>query len=220
MACRGQRHTVRWQRGKVVLADHDLPAERALVGLGGEPVPCLAVLDAWRHATLATFEVPAGTRALMQRHGRVPSWVVELDPGLADARLLSLAVGYERAWRRRQPFVSGRDLVENMLRDRAAPALNRWIERSGSVGRVPVQLSCNMLPPSRGEPSVDAWLQGGALVVAVWLRPDWLRRVWLPGLASHDGLFVLDLAHDHRTVAEWADDRSVVMRFEAVPLAR
>lgn len=215
--CLGAQHTVRWQRGKVVLVDHDLSAERALVGMGGEPVPCLAVLEAWQNATLATFEVPPGTRNLMRRHGRVPTWVVDLEAGLVESRLLSLVVGYERAWRRRQPFVSGRNLVEELLRERAAPFLNRFVEGSGSVGSVPVQLSCNMLPPSRGEPSVDAWLQSGSLVVAVWLRPDWLRKVWLPRLALDDERFVVDLDADYRTLAMWVDDRTVVTTSEAVP---
>jgi hypothetical protein len=48
LRCRGARHRVTWRRGRVVLEDHDLPAEVALAGLGGECCPCLEVLEACR----------------------------------------------------------------------------------------------------------------------------------------------------------------------------
>jgi len=46
--CGGQRHRIVWRRGKLVLEDHDLLAERSLVALGSEPPLCVEVLDAWR----------------------------------------------------------------------------------------------------------------------------------------------------------------------------
>ncbi len=46
--CGGQRHRIVWRRGKLVLEDHDLLAERTLIALGSEPPLCLEVLDAWR----------------------------------------------------------------------------------------------------------------------------------------------------------------------------
>lgn len=208
--CTGALHIVRWQRGKIVLDDHDVRAEASFIALGGGTVPCMRVLQAWRHATLASFEIPEATRALMQRHGRTPDWVVDLDRDLVPSRVLSLVVGYERAWRRRTPFVSGRDLVERTLRDTAAPGLNEWMMQAGVVGHVPVELSCNLLPPSHGVPSVDAWLQRGSLVVAAWLRPDWIRRVHLVGRAVVDGYFIVDIDGPRTTVAEWIDDRTVV----------
>lgn len=48
MDCGGQRHRVLWRRGKLVLEDHDLLAERTLVALGAEPPLCVELLDAWR----------------------------------------------------------------------------------------------------------------------------------------------------------------------------
>jgi hypothetical protein len=48
MDCGGQRHRVVWRRGKLVLADHDLLAERTLMALGSEPPLCVELLDAWR----------------------------------------------------------------------------------------------------------------------------------------------------------------------------
>ena len=45
--CGGRRHRIVWCRGKLVLADHDLIAERALAALGCEVPLCVEVLDAW-----------------------------------------------------------------------------------------------------------------------------------------------------------------------------
>ena len=46
--CGGQPHCIAWRRGKLVLADHDLLAERSLIAFGSEPPLCVEVLDAWR----------------------------------------------------------------------------------------------------------------------------------------------------------------------------
>ena len=46
--CGGAKHRVTWRRGKLVLEDHDLTAERALVALGGKPCTCVEVLEVWR----------------------------------------------------------------------------------------------------------------------------------------------------------------------------
>lgn len=48
IACEGREHRITWRRGKLVLEDHDLLAERSLVALGGTPPACLQVLDAWQ----------------------------------------------------------------------------------------------------------------------------------------------------------------------------
>ena len=41
-------HRVTWRRGKLVLEDHDLGAERVMVALGADACLCLDVLEAWR----------------------------------------------------------------------------------------------------------------------------------------------------------------------------
>lgn len=64
--CGGQRHSVVWRRGKLVLEDHDLLAERSLVALGAQPPPCVELLDAWRG-----LRGPRLLRALLDR-GTVP----------------------------------------------------------------------------------------------------------------------------------------------------
>jgi hypothetical protein len=80
VVCGGARHTVRWRKGRVVLEDHDVAAERALVALGGEPCICLELLAAWRQGvalpgTLRWLRAPAvppsseGLTFLAQLHG-------------------------------------------------------------------------------------------------------------------------------------------------------
>lgn len=46
--CGEEAHRITWRRGKLVLEDHDLLAERSLVALGSAPPLCLEILDAWR----------------------------------------------------------------------------------------------------------------------------------------------------------------------------
>ena len=46
--CGGQQHRITWRRGKLVLEDHDLLAERSLTALGSEPPLCVQVLQAWQ----------------------------------------------------------------------------------------------------------------------------------------------------------------------------
>ena len=45
--CGGEVHRVTWRRGRLVLEDHNLTAERSLAAFGGVPCPCMAVFDWW-----------------------------------------------------------------------------------------------------------------------------------------------------------------------------
>jgi hypothetical protein len=49
--CGSALHTVAFEDGRLVARDHrDLDRERALLALGGAPVPCVGLVDAWeRH---------------------------------------------------------------------------------------------------------------------------------------------------------------------------
>jgi hypothetical protein len=78
--CGGSTHRVRWHRGHLQLLDHPEPqAEAVLVALGGDPPPCLRVLDLWRSA------VADG--------GFLPEWAgrEEPDPGRRGRMLAALA---------------------------------------------------------------------------------------------------------------------------------
>ena len=47
VVCGGQAHRLSWRRGKLVLEDHDLSGELALVALGGGSCACLDFLRVW-----------------------------------------------------------------------------------------------------------------------------------------------------------------------------
>ncbi|MCA1839589.1 MAG: DUF2087 domain-containing protein [Actinomycetota bacterium] len=46
--CDGSEHRLSSDGGSVIVHDHDVDSEKALVGLGGRPIPCLLVAEAWR----------------------------------------------------------------------------------------------------------------------------------------------------------------------------
>lgn len=52
IACRGQRHRIRWEAGDLVAGDHDdAEAEETLHALGGEPPECLRLRARWETRT-------------------------------------------------------------------------------------------------------------------------------------------------------------------------
>jgi hypothetical protein len=80
--CGNARHRITWRRARLVLEDHDVLAERALVALGGEPPLCLQTLDAWRRPALAA--------GMLQR--------LLLDDNMLDeAELMARRLRYETA---------------------------------------------------------------------------------------------------------------------------
>jgi hypothetical protein len=48
VACGEDVHRITWRRGKLILEDHDLLAERSLTALGSSPPVCVEILEAWR----------------------------------------------------------------------------------------------------------------------------------------------------------------------------
>jgi hypothetical protein len=103
------RHRVSWFRGRLVLHDHDLEAERVLRALGGEPCPCLLLLDACREPSVqlvpdrwrgsrgpASPLEPAAVRASMSRFvHRMPS--SGMPPERQQAVLSSMRRTYLRS---------------------------------------------------------------------------------------------------------------------------
>lgn len=48
VACDGERHRIRWRRGRLILEDHDALAEQSLTALGARPPLCVELLETWR----------------------------------------------------------------------------------------------------------------------------------------------------------------------------
>jgi len=91
--CGGEQHRVTWRRGKVVLEDHDLDAERGMMAFGGEMCPCMRVLEVW----VEQFRMPPDL------FGQMHTWLGDqaflLPTELALPRRMGFVQSWERAWR-------------------------------------------------------------------------------------------------------------------------
>ena len=106
--CDGRPHRITWRRGKLVLEDHDLLAERSLIALGSEPPLCLQLLEAWRRM-------------------RGPELLYEFllrDSTLPPAELAFRKVRHDEAITRsiHPPFVRGQTAQRQRAFERAAAA--------------------------------------------------------------------------------------------------
>jgi len=190
LACGGDRHTVTWRRGKLVLEDHDLGAERAMLALGGEMPACLATLQLWRnlHTWAMAGELFGQLRARLGDDAL-------FGPGeLAEAHQLGLALTWERAWRRAGHFTDHGRLLAEQLRPRALPPLREhlryWLRRHGSR-----RLSSVEVEPARDGPAgmLTGEMDSVGVRAVATLSARWLVRVWGRGLAVVDGAFVVDV---------------------------
>lgn len=117
--CSGTNHRITWRRGKLVLHNHDVEAEEALEALGGEPVYCLSLIDAWR-------EEPQNADSLEILLSEDLDWALQLQPKIAQFRTVlhtltkgvttrgrrgtSISTMYERELRRHILFASPYEL--------------------------------------------------------------------------------------------------------------
>jgi hypothetical protein len=76
LPCAGETHRLRWSQGALSATDHEDPdGERALTALGGEPLPCIEMLDAWRahqHDPAVLVLAPRGPGDLIPPPARDP----------------------------------------------------------------------------------------------------------------------------------------------------
>lgn len=186
--CGGAQHRVTWRRGRLVLEDHDLAAEMALLTLGGSPCACLRVLKMWRDQ----WKLPP------ELFRQMSSWLGDSQflapPELSRPRALAMALNWQRAWQ--ASSFTGRHglLVQDELRGKALVPLSdwasRWTERLAlaSAPRVEVQLA-----PVGRPPSLSGAVRGSALTVTAALDLDWLLTVWSREAALVDDAFVLQV---------------------------
>ena len=191
--CSGDEHRVTWRRGKVVLEDHDLSAERTMLAFGGEVPACLRVLQLWRnmHSWAMSAEL---FRQMQARVGDDPL----LAPGpLGAVRELGLLLTWERAWRRSSYYSDHGRLLLEQLRARALDPLRQhlrfWMRRRGCrrISSVDVQLQ------RRGqEASLSGEMDSVGVRAAATLGTAWVLGVWARHLAVVDGAFVVEVADD------------------------
>lgn len=182
-----------WRRGKVVLEDHDLSAERTMLAFGGELPACLRVLQLWRnlHSWAMSAEL---FRQVQARVGDDPL----LAPGpLGAVRELGLLLTWERAWRRSAYFSDHGRLLAEQVRARALDPLRGhlrfWMRHLGCrrISAVDVELQ------RRGqEASLSGEMDSVGVRATATLGTPWVLGVWARGLAVVDGAFVVDVSDE------------------------
>lgn len=174
--CGGVQHTVRWRRGRLRLLDHDVAAERAVVALGGDPCPCVEVLDVWRRAC-ETASGRAHRRALPE----------DLRPAAALCRM----VAAERRWAHPALRVERRAFADDLVRN-LREALVKSLQPSQPTTGYPRRVELDIRAVAAGSPiqlEADVWPSRVRLRIELAL--SWLVQVDGLGLANVDDLVVL-----------------------------
>ncbi len=207
--CGGEAHRVTWRRGKVVLEDHDLNAEKGMVAFGGELCPCMRVLEIW----VEQFRMPP--HLFDQMHTWLGDQAFLLPDEFAYPRRSAMVLNWERAWRFESwlPTRQAKMLFEE-LKEKALPALrqhlNAWKPRTGARIIAGCQVA---LAPSNQPPALDGTTDRVSMRATAWLHGRWVVDVWPQGIAVVDDAFVLDL-----TRARTRNDLEVVaVRWEPNP---
>jgi hypothetical protein len=187
--CGGARHVVTWRRGKLVLEDHDLTAEEAVVALGGPRPACLEVLRAWRNRAVWAVATQPDPPGFVRRRPRIA-----VPPELAARREL----GVVRAWERSAARRPGSDDAEHLYRYLRKRALSSVLGAAnaaqarfggGRVSFVEVRLA-----ERDGDVDVIGRVDARQTALVVSLTPRWLREVWARGIGLVDGRFVVSVA--------------------------
>jgi len=193
VACSGERHRVSWRRGKVVLEDHDLSAERTMLAFGGKACACLQVLQLWRN--LHSWSMSA--ELYRQMTSRLGADSILAPGDLAGVHELGLLLTWERAWKRSALFSGHERLLLEQVRQRALEPLRQhvtlWKERLGSrrISLLDVQVQ----RPGRPGRLVGSSDRVGTKATAT-LGVAWVLRVWGRGLAVVGDAFVLDVVEE------------------------
>jgi hypothetical protein len=221
--CEGEEHRVSWQRGKFVLHDHDLSAERAMLVLGGEPCACLRALRLWRDQ----FGMPP------ELFNRMQTWM-GADAVLAPKemelpRSLGMTWSWARAWRRTSYLDKQGRLLQELAKERALPPFRQHLtgekQRFGSRVISGAQVR---IVPDHEEATVSGQMDRVGVRARASLHAWWLVEVWPLGIALVDGAFVVELVERHWTrpvvrAVRWEDagaGRQVpVVRLASVHLA-
>ena len=187
--CGGETHRITWRRGKIVLEDHDLTAEKAMMAFGGEMCPCMRVLEVW----IEQFRMPPDLFDAM------PTWLGEhaflLPTELAVPRRMGFVHTWERAWRFESylPTKQAKLLTEE-LKDKALPALrqhlNAWKAKTGARIVAGAQV---VLIPSNEPPAVEGTTDRVTMRATAKLHGTWVADVWPHRIAVVDDAFVVEL---------------------------
>ena len=204
MPCEGEQHRVSWQRGKFVLHDHDLAAERAMLVLGGEPAPCLRALRMWRDQ----FGMPP------EIFGQMHTWLgddaVLAPTEMALPRRLGMTLSWMRSWRRWAFLGKHGNLLQDQARELAVGPFRQHLnlERQRFGSRVISSAEVRVVPDHQPA-GVSGRMDRVGVRAAAALHADWLVKVWPRGVAVVDGAFVVDVVEE-----SWTSPRVRAIRWE------
>ncbi len=189
--CSGGRHRVTWRRGKVVVEDHDLVAERAMRVLGAETPACLRILKQWRDL----HRWATSTELFVQMRSRLGPERILAPGALGVPHELSLLLTWERAWRMSSYYGAGHErLLHEQLRDRAMDPVRRhvevWAHRLGSAA--PPSVDIEIIRPLQA-PRLTGTIDALTARVTARLGVAWVLQVWARGLALVEDALVLEL---------------------------
>jgi len=195
VACGGETHRILLRRGKVVLADHSIVAEAAAVALGASSPACFDVYRSWRSREQWEIALQPRGPGFHQLYRRPPLPKPLLDP---------LERGIARGWERRAARGEGLAgyVLQRGIRAKAEPALAAAFEHAvrrragGPVKRLELTIGSS--------PWVQGTITEAESTLLVRVTPDWLRRVGLPRLTTHEQTFVVAVA-PRRLVVDWRE---------------
>ena len=219
IACHAAQHTARVTGGDLILDDHDVDAELAMLALGGDLAPCLAYLAVWSQAVddpaflLAWGDDVDGETLRATREdwegNYWESWPLEPAAGrvLFGPRLqrrLALASARRAAEAADEARFEGWYALQRATQTRARSAFVRSLAAVDAHPRpdalVPVRIH---IDPERAEGAVAGRLARLGSEVHLVLPFDWLWTVWARngGLAGHR--FVLAVRDAETVVVTW-----------------
>ena len=187
VSCGGEDHRVTWRRGKLVLEDHDLAAERGMLAFGGELCPCMRVLEMWVEQFRMPPELFVQLRKWLGPNADLAPVEFELH------RRLGMILGWERSWRRASYVDRQQErLLGVELKDKALPALRRYLNEWKPKTGARVISGCQVaIVPARAPTTVEGTTDGVAMKAVAQLHGRWLVDVWPRDIATVDDAFVL-----------------------------
>jgi hypothetical protein len=192
--CEGSRHRIRWERGVLILVDHDLDAEEACLALGGEPSPCIAILNQWRKVQAELEgDHPAASAALWRLAGETEPTALRLPGELGWMIAVRAIVRCQELWDDPDVPDTSRRVLATAMTARLRAAVDATLAPSrGHRRRLAVQVRTRMLPP--GEQSrFDVRATPGELRIEAELPLTWLAVAWGRGVAAVEDHLVLDV---------------------------
>lgn len=191
VSCTGTTHHVTWRRGRLVVEDHDLTAERALRGLGAATPRCLDVLDAWRelnqHSALDDLPRLLTSDRRARDDDRLPA-------SLQRVAALTAIVRCERHWDDADFPENGRRVVGGELNRCFGAAIEQSLAavRDGRA-RLRVRSRFEMVGPGdTASLALEVHPGRNEIRLRAALPVSWLIEVWSRGVAAVDGQVVIE----------------------------